>query len=71
MDGPCWSGSAAGAVRGTAGPVTLRKLVGEGHGDAYWLPVGMKEEDSSLCAEGLDVASESERLSSAAAPSTA
>ena len=30
MDGPCWSGSAVGAVGGTAGPVTLHKLVGEG-----------------------------------------
>ena len=30
MDGPCWSGSAAGAVEGTAGPVTLHKLVVEG-----------------------------------------
>ena len=48
VDGPCWSGSAAGAVGGTAGPVTLRKLVGRGHWDARWLPVGVKEEDHTI-----------------------
>ena len=30
MDGSCWSGSAAGAVGGTVGPVTLRSFGGGG-----------------------------------------
>ena len=45
MVGPCWNVSAAGAVGDSAGPVTLINLVGEGHWDAHWHPVGAKEEE--------------------------